>query len=110
MKILHFVGIHWPFVVTVRQVMIDMRRFVRDSSPAYSAGIDMFWGRTNLTADKCIHLLPDAKLVVYIPPAKDWLVLHRFDLNEMLAKSNLDYLIVTSQPPPSVKRGETYTY
>jgi hypothetical protein len=63
-----------------------------------------------LTAEKRFHLLPDARLFVVLPPSNDRLVLHRFDPEEALAKSGLDYLLVTSRPPASVKRGETFAY
>jgi hypothetical protein len=63
-----------------------------------------------LAQDTCFHLLPDAKLLVVIPPGRDRLVLHRFDPDEALQKSDIDYLFVTSLPQPSARCGETYTY
>ncbi len=67
-------------------------------------------GKGRLHYDKRIHLLPDAKLLVTIPPTNDCLLLHRFDLDELLAHSGLDYLFVASHPPASVNRGTVFTY
>src|SRR5439155_14035471 len=60
--------------------------------------------------DKRIHLVPDARLLVTIPSSNDKLILRRFDLDDLLAKSEVDYLLVTSQPPTTAVRGATYTY
>jgi S1-C subfamily serine protease len=60
--------------------------------------------------DKRIHLMPDAKLLVTIPPTNDRLILHRFDLDELLAKSDTDYLFITSQPPSKFGAGESLGY
>jgi len=60
--------------------------------------------------DKRVHLIPDAKLLVTIPSTNDRLVLRRFDLDDLLAKSGVDYLLVTSQPPAAFKPGATYSY
>jgi hypothetical protein len=60
--------------------------------------------------DKRIHLIPDARLLVTIPNTNDRLILRKFDLDDLLAKSEVDYLFVTSQPPLAVKPGEKLTY
>jgi hypothetical protein len=60
--------------------------------------------------DKRIHLIPDAKLLVTIPNTNDRLILRRFDLDELLAKADVDYLFVVSQPPLGVKLGEKLAY
>jgi hypothetical protein len=60
--------------------------------------------------DKRIHLIPDAKLLVTIPNTNDRLIVRRFDLDELLAKADVDYLFVASQPPLGVKAGEKLTY
>jgi predicted Zn finger-like uncharacterized protein len=49
--------------------------------------------------DKRIHFVPQANLIVTVPPGNDRLVLHRFDLDAALDKSGIDYLFVTSRPP-----------
>jgi predicted Zn finger-like uncharacterized protein len=60
--------------------------------------------------DKRVHLIPDAKLLVTIPNTNDRLIVRRFDLDELLAKADVDYLFVASQPPLGVKAGEKLTY
>ena len=53
--------------------------------------------------------LPDARLVVVLPRARDKLVLYRLDLDGLLA-TVADYLFFESQPPSTAVRGATYTY
>jgi hypothetical protein len=65
---------------------------------------------SDFTFDKHIHFIPQAKLIITIPPTNDRLVLHRFDLEEALEKSEVDYLVVLSQPPLRAKKGSTYEY
>jgi hypothetical protein len=66
--------------------------------------------RNDFTLDKRVHFLPDAKLILTIPGSKDRLVLQRFDVDEALQKSALDYLFVTSQPPRVANKGTAYVY
>jgi hypothetical protein len=61
-------------------------------------------------ADKRILFLPEAKLIITIPARNDKMVLHRFDVEEALEKSGIDYLYVTSQAPLTAKKGDTYSY
>jgi hypothetical protein len=68
------------------------------------------WDREVFNADKRVHFLPAYKLLVTIPDSNDRLVLHRLDLEEALEKSGIDYLLVTSEPPASVKPGDTLEY
>jgi hypothetical protein len=72
--------------------------------------LDERWTRTDFTMDKRIHLIPQAKLLVIIPGTNDRLILHRFDVQEALEKSGLDYLLVVSAPRTSARRGTTYRY
>jgi predicted Zn finger-like uncharacterized protein len=67
------------------------------------------WAREKFGADKRIHLLPDAKLIITIPNNES-LVLHRFDATEALEKSGKDFLLVTSSPPVVAQRGTLLTY
>jgi hypothetical protein len=57
-----------------------------------------------------VMLIPAAKLLVVVPPTNDHLVLHRFDLDEIMDKSGIDYLYVTSDPPAGVTRGGRLDY
>ena len=68
------------------------------------------WARNDFTSDKRLHLIPAAKLLVTIPETNDKLVLHRFDLDAALDKAGIDFLFVTSQPPPRAKRGDWFNY
>jgi hypothetical protein len=68
------------------------------------------WGRSRLTLDRRLFLIPEARLLVVLPPGEDRLMLHRFDPDDALAKSGLDYLVVTSRPPGLAVRGDVYSY
>jgi hypothetical protein len=60
--------------------------------------------------DRRVHFIPDAKLLVTIPPTNDRLLVYRLDIEQELEKSGIDYLLVMSQPEPRAKKGDTYTY
>jgi predicted Zn finger-like uncharacterized protein len=60
--------------------------------------------------DKRIHFIPEAKVVVTIPTTDNKLILYRFDIDQALEKSDIDYLIVTSQAPPIASKGQLYQY
>jgi hypothetical protein len=68
------------------------------------------WGRSFLTADKRIHFIPDAKVIVVLPYSNDKLILHRFDMDAALAQATFDYLFVTSTPPTLARKGATLSY
>jgi S1-C subfamily serine protease len=69
-----------------------------------------FWKASAVALDQRIYLIPDVRRIVTIPASDDRLVLHRFDLDDILAKSGKDFLVVTSRPPTSVRPGTTFTY
>jgi hypothetical protein len=66
--------------------------------------------RDRLTHDQRVHFIPAARLVVSIPATSDRLELHRFDPDEALEKSGMDYLVVTSSPRPVAVKGQSYVY
>ena len=68
------------------------------------------WDREPLSTDMRLHLIPAAKLLVTLAPTNDKLVLHRFDPEAALEKSGINYLIVTSKPPSSARRGRVFGY
>jgi S1-C subfamily serine protease len=68
------------------------------------------WDREAIGNDLRIQFIPAAKVIVTLPPTNDRIVLTRFDVEDALAKSDLDYLVVTSQPPNTVAKGGAYTY
>jgi hypothetical protein len=61
-------------------------------------------------ADKRIQFLPASRLILTIPPGRDRLVLHTFDVEQAVDKGGSDYLYVTSRPPATVRKGEAYIY
>jgi hypothetical protein len=67
-------------------------------------------GDASLPFDKRLWFLPEAKLIVTIPTGNDRLVLHRFDPDQALEKSDVNYFLVTSQAPATFPKGGTYRY
>lgn len=68
------------------------------------------WDREDEGPWKRVFFVPDAKVIAVLPPGNDRVVLHKFDADAALAKSGLDYLMVTSRPPAAVAAGATFTY
>ncbi len=66
--------------------------------------------RDSINHDKRIHFIPNARLVVSLPTTNDRLLLYRFDPEQALEQSDIDYLVVTSQPRPVAQKGAAYTY
>jgi hypothetical protein len=60
--------------------------------------------------DKRIHFIAAAKVVVAIPPTDNKLIVYRFDIDQALEKSDVDFLVVTSQAPPTAGKGQLYQY
>jgi hypothetical protein len=82
------------------------------ASLPFLASLDtlMNWGYGVPPFEQHVFLIPDAKLLVVLPDRNDRLVLHRFDLDELLAKADVDYLFVQSQPVTIAARGQPYAY
>jgi hypothetical protein len=89
--------------------MVGDKQPLAELTPELLAGIDL-WDRSAFPADKRIHFIPSAKVIVTIPGGNDRLVLHRFDVEEVLEKSGVEYLFVTSLPPAWARKGATYRY
>jgi hypothetical protein len=66
--------------------------------------------RTRPQIDKAVWFIPDAHLLVTIPPSRDMLSLRRINLEQALDKSEVDYLFVASRPPRTAKPGSGYQY
>jgi hypothetical protein len=64
----------------------------------------------NLSLSERIHFLPAAKLMITVPSSNDRLILHHADIEEALAKSDTDYLFLTSGAPAPAKLGTTWTH
>lgn len=63
-----------------------------------------------LAIDRRYLLLPESNVLVALPAEDDRLILKKFDVRELLAKSSVDYLVVTSTPPRVAKRGAMLQY
>ena len=78
------------------------------------AGLDItseyFRISNDFTLDKRIWCLPMAKLLITIPNTNDRFVIHKFDPEEALEKSGIDYLFVHSQPPVTAAAGDVFFY
>jgi hypothetical protein len=73
-------------------------------------GVAYGTSQDRINHDKRVHWVPDAKLLITIPDTNDRLCLYKIDLEQALAKSDIDYLYVSSNPPPVALKGSTYTY
>jgi S1-C subfamily serine protease len=60
--------------------------------------------------NKRVWLIPDAKLLVTLPPSQDSVNLIRFDLDEVLENTGYDYLFVTSELPTDATKGGLFTH
>jgi len=58
----------------------------------------------------CVHMVPRANLIAVVPASRDKLVLSPFNVEEELERSGVKYLLITSEPPASVKRGQALAY
>ena len=67
------------------------------------------WGREKFGVDKHFFLVPSAQLLVVLPESLDKLILHRIDLDKLLATAEYDYLVVASRAPHAVAN-TMYTY
>ncbi len=68
------------------------------------------WGRETIGLDQRLYLIPDAKLILTLPPSNDRIVLYRFDPEAALASLDVDYLFVASRPPATARRGLEFVY
>jgi hypothetical protein len=68
------------------------------------------WGREAFGIDQHFFLVPSANLLVVLSPTRNQLLLHRVDIEKLLAKANRDYLVVLSRPPAAARRGERFVY
>jgi hypothetical protein len=54
--------------------------------------------------------IPRYGRLVFLGKNNDQLILYPFDLDSLLAKSEVDYLVVLSEPPQQVVAGKTFEY
>src|SRR5262249_17416202 len=82
----YFPGAEGPFA------RLDSVEGVNQENISYGTSQD------SITHDKRVWFIAAAQLLVTIPATNDRLILYRFNPDEALAKSDIDYLFVTSQP------------
>jgi len=60
--------------------------------------------------DKRVFFIPEAKVIATIPPTNDLVRLRKFDIDQALESSGVDYLIVDSRAPAVARPGTRYEY
>lgn len=68
------------------------------------------WDVNPFSLDRRILFIPQAKVLVTIPESNDRLVLHRLDIEQVVARADRDALQVTSQPPTLAVKGRSLIY
>jgi hypothetical protein len=66
--------------------------------------------RDKLVFDQRVFFIPAAKAIITVPQGNDQLILYRFDPEAELERSGVDYLVVTSRPPLTAKKGQELVY
>jgi len=66
--------------------------------------------RMEIGVDKCVYLVPAAEVIAVLPSTRDAVILNRFNIEEELKASGVDYLVVVSQPPRAAHVGESFEY
>lgn len=96
-------------------------KMLGDNRPLVDIGVpdgldlkaDPFGGRGaglgTLSLAERVFVSPDAKAMAVLNGTFDKVVLHAFDIDQLLDRSGIDYLLVTGRPPAAV-RGTTFTY
>jgi hypothetical protein len=64
----------------------------------------------SVASDRVIFFLPEHQLLILLGRDLDELILHPFDRDAMLGKSDTDFLIVASQPPTEAVAGTKFEY
>jgi S1-C subfamily serine protease len=77
--------------------------------PAFEAIRTLFVPNVGWQIDSHVFFIPQAKVVAVLPRPADKIVLYKVDVDTELAKSDLDYLFVASQPAPAVP-GKRFEY
>jgi S1-C subfamily serine protease len=77
--------------------------------PTFEAIRSLFEPNRGWHIDSHVFFVPQAKVVAVLPRPADKIVLYKVDVDAELAKTDLDYLFVASQPP-AVVRGQKFEY
>ena len=65
---------------------------------------------SSVSYDKRIFFNPQAEVIAVVAPTMDAVTLRHFNVEEELKRAGVDYLVVLSSPPRSVRVGETVEY
>jgi hypothetical protein len=63
-----------------------------------------------LPTNEMLHLIPRAKLLITVNPARDKLTLSPLDLDQAMDEAGIDFLLVTSSPPGTFCPGHEFKY
>jgi hypothetical protein len=77
--------------------------------PTFEAIRTLFVPNVGWQIDSHVFFIPQAKVVAVLPLTADRIVLYKVDVDAELAKTELDYLFVASQPP-AVVPGKRFEY
>lgn len=112
-------AVQGPYYLSLNQVANSLRldlHMTGDSRPLVplpplpaATGLTE-WSRGVPPFDRHVFLIPEAELLVILAGTNDRLILQRFNLEKLLARSEVDYLFVTSQPPLQSRPGAVYSY
>ena len=106
-------AVHGPLVLTITD-KVDVHDTKRGFSLAVHAPRDispmfhlptfepirtLFVPNVGWAIDSHVFFIPQAKVVAVLPRASDKIMLYKVDVDAELAKTELDYLFVASQPP-----------
>ncbi len=68
------------------------------------------WDRESFGPWKRVFFIPQAKLIVFFPHGNDRLELRRLDVDDLLDKSDIDYMYVTSPSTALARRGTVFSF
>ena len=63
-----------------------------------------------MNPDLRVFFVPDAKVILMLSATNDSIKMRRFDVDQALDESGIDYLIVSSRPQSTFKLGEDFDY
>ena len=84
----------------------DGRPLFKIAGPEPSRG----GGQPTMPPDRRYFLVPGAKMLGFVPETDDKIVVRRFDLDDGIEKSGLDYLYVSSRPSLTARKGGEFAY
>ncbi len=101
---------HRPKVPPKLYLLGESRPLVTLKDIKLDLPIDTRTSRTILFPTNRVFMIPEAKVIITTNPLSDSLILNRFDIDEALEQSGIDYLLIVSRPPATVVRGDHFEY